>query len=154
MKRHTISLLGLIITFVLFASCQSTDEKRLKQELAKKDSIIDMQKKIIDGKKNNYDLDKIKPIVVPKNTNIKFGDSYSADIFLAAFNSKEQFEVYLCESIDTVNNKMTGRIDTLKVNDGSAKINLHPKNRGKQIIHGLLVFKGINYFFTKEYNVY
>lgn len=130
--------------------------------MAKKDSIIESQNKIIERIKYDWDLNKIMPIVVSENTNIKFGDSYSAKVYLAAFNRDEPFEIYLCESIDTNNNKMYGKIDTIKMTDGAGNINIQPKHKGKNILQGLLFFKthrtkndvGLKMLFRKEYFVY
>jgi len=161
MKKQTSILITLMTAFILFTCCHSTDEKKLELELAKKDSIIESQKKIIERRKYDWYLDRILPIVVPENTKIKFGDNYFAEVHLAAFDSKEPFEIYLCETLDTINNKMYGNIDTIKMIDGVGKINIHPKHKGKNIVQGQLFFKthrtkndvGIHMCFRKEYYV-
>lgn len=138
-------------------NCNLSDENRFQQELAKKDSIIDLQKRIIDKQKKYCDYDTIIPIIVHENSNIKLGDSYNADIYVSAFKSNDQFKVILCDSIDTVHNKMYRIKLQLDMSNGLVSYQFKPKKKGKYFLQGGIKYYGDStdkiYLFKKEYHV-
>jgi hypothetical protein len=154
--QRTLFTILFGLSFFL-TNCNLSDENRLKQELVKKDSIIELQKKIIDKHKKYYEFDTITPIVVPENSNLKLGDEYKADIYVAAYKSDVPYEFYTCESLDTVNNKMINIKIKISSENGFVSYKYRPKKKGKYFLNGGIKFYGDSidkiHLFKKEYYV-
>lgn len=156
--QRTLFTILFGLSFFL-TNCNLSEENRLKQELAKKDSIIELQKNIINKHKKYYKFDSIIPIVIPENSNIKLGDEYKADIYVAAYKSDVPYEFYTCESLDTVNNKMINikiKIST-ESDNGFVTYKYQPKKKGKYFLNGGIKFCRDStdkiHLFKKEYYV-
>jgi hypothetical protein len=161
MNKHINIISVAILSIALLSSCTFFYDYKLRQELARKDKIIDS----LTRKKSGeffFSFDKIGAIVRLEHENIKLGDSIKANVYLTAFNSKEKpFEVYTCDNLDTITGEMTGNIDTIRVKYGEGTIKIKPKKKGKNYVQGVLIidindppYTAQKMFFMREYNVY
>ncbi|MFH1320970.1 MAG: gliding motility protein GldM [Bacteroidota bacterium] len=101
-------------------------------------------------------FNKVEAIVIPEKTYVVQGDTFRADVFLAASDSMTPPSVYVGE-FDSVTLNMVGEFDSLKVQRGKGKMKVKADKMGLQEWGGVIKLKTLagmkQYSFHSEYEV-
>lgn len=89
----------------------------------------------------DFKFDTIEGRAIPKSQMIFTGDSYEADIIVAAFDSKQTPEVYYKMGVDTLTEDQISGATQLVGEDGIVKLQIAASNIGEQKFAGLIKIK-------------
>jgi gliding motility-associated protein GldM len=106
----------------------------------------------------DFKFNAITAKVVPKSKFVISGESYEADIFVAAYDTIDAPEVIIGSAWDTINNKVIGESKTLEGEKGLVKYSVPAGGSGIQKFGGVIRIKqpggGVKeYGFNEEYVV-
>ena len=107
----------------------------------------------------DFKFDKIGAKVVPKSSYVIVGDSYEADIFVAAYDTKQKPIVMVGGDVDTVTNTIIGGSgDPVEVSEGVGKYKVGASGVGEKKYGGVITVPtpsgGVkSYWFKGVYNV-
>lgn len=106
---------------------------------------------------SDFKFDVVEAKVIPQSNYVLLGDSFKADIFVAAYSSTQNPDV-LVGDLDTVTNQFKGGTLPVKVANGVGKFRKRGDSEGSQKVSGLINLKGPDgsiksYPFHTEYMV-
>jgi gliding motility-associated protein GldM len=106
----------------------------------------------------DFKYDKIDAKVLPKTNYVFQGDEYQAEIIVAAYDTKQNPDVYLMDGVDSLPVSQIGRARTIEGEKGKVKLKLPAQSLGLKKFAGIIRVKsGVgdvnNYFFNDEYFV-
>lgn len=89
-------------------------------------------------------FNKINPVVLSNSNYVLTGDTFRAEVFLAAYDSTQFPRVYYSTEYDSVDGKveLTGEIDTLPVKSGAGVMSIPADKEGTNTLHGKIELKG------------
>lgn len=107
---------------------------------------------------SDFKFDKISAKVVPKSTIVMVGDNFEADIFVAAYDTKDNPEIIVGDDIDTLTLNISGAEKEVVTADGLGVLKIPATAEGKKTYGGVIkvVSPGgqqISYPFKGEYFV-
>jgi gliding motility-associated protein GldM len=107
---------------------------------------------------DDFKFDKIDAKVVPKSSYVLVGGEYEADIFVAAYDSKQTPEVYISSNVDTINKRCIGDSTLVEGLDGVVKYTTPASGVGEKKYGGIIKIKKADgtedkYCFKSEYVV-
>lgn len=106
---------------------------------------------------DDFTFDKIGAKVIPKSNYVLTGDEYEAEIFVAAYDSKQQPEITIGSDVDTVTNKVLGNPTILEGTEGRGIYKVRAGGTGIQKYGGIITVKSksgsVSYPFRQEYFV-
>lgn len=106
---------------------------------------------------DDFTFDKIGAKVIPKSNYVLTGDEYEAEIFVAAYDSKQQPEITIGSDVDTVNMKVIGNPTVLEGTEGRGIYKTRAGGIGIQKYGGVITVKSksgqMSYPFRQEYFV-
>lgn len=106
----------------------------------------------------DFSFDKITAKVVPKSTFVMVGEEYYAEIFVAAIDSKQNPEIIIGSSVDSVTYQISGNPTTIEGKDGFGIYKVGASATGSQTYGGVIKVKSksgaeMSYPFNQEYFV-
>lgn len=106
----------------------------------------------------SFKFNKLEAAVIPVSSYVTQGDSFRADIFLAAFDTTQNPTIILGSKWDTTTNTMTGDTTHVKVVNGKGIYRISASSVGERELEGVIEFKapggGTNYYnFPLNYTV-
>jgi gliding motility-associated protein GldM len=106
----------------------------------------------------DFKFDQIGAKVVAKSNYILTGETYEADIFVAAYDTKQTPLIEVGSSVDTITKVITGSVTTVEGLNGVGKLKLPAGGPGVKQFGGLIKIKGADgteksYPFNSEYVV-
>lgn len=106
----------------------------------------------------DYKFDMVQGRAIPKSQMVFAGDSYEADIIVAAYDSKVAPEVYYKMGVDTLTDDQISSATRLDGEDGMAKLRLATSTVGDQKYAGVIRVKRpdgtpMSYGFSDRYTV-
>jgi len=106
----------------------------------------------------DFKYDKIEAKILPKTNYIFLGDEYEAEIIVAAYDTKQNPEVFLMQGVDSLPESEISRATPIEGEDGMVRISLPGESVGIKNYAGVVRVKGgvgdVNtYYFNEEYVV-
>lgn len=106
----------------------------------------------------DFTFDKITAKVVPKSTFVMVGEEYYAEIFVAAYDSKQQPEIIVGSGVDSTTYQISGNPTTIEGKDGFGIYKVGATSTGSQKYGGVIKVKSksgaeMSYPFNQEYFV-
>lgn len=106
---------------------------------------------------SSFKFNELEPTVIAKSNYVLKGNSYQADIFLAAFDTTQAPTIYTGK-YDSINRKMIGVYDSVRIKNGRGKYEVPTNRVGYQTWGGIIRFKTQDggfkdYPFESEYQV-
>jgi gliding motility-associated protein GldM len=106
----------------------------------------------------DFKYDKIEAKILPKTNYVFLGDKYEAEIIVAAYDTKQNPEVFLLEGVDSLPESQVSRATPIEGEKGLVKISLPGQSLGIKKYAGIIkVRTGVgevnNYYFNDEYLV-
>jgi gliding motility-associated protein GldM len=106
----------------------------------------------------DFKYDKVEAKILPKTNYVFQGDKYEAEVIVAAYDTKQNPEVYIMEGVDSLPESEISRAKKLNGENGMVKIEMSGDQVGVKKFAGLIRVKSgvgdINtYFFHDEYIV-
>ncbi len=106
----------------------------------------------------DFKYDMIDAKVLPKSDYIFIGDDYEAEIIVAAYDTKQNPEVYLMEGVDSLPVNQQAKATPIEGKAGIVKIKFPARSSGIKRYAGFVAVKTSegdinNYFFNDEYVV-
>jgi gliding motility-associated protein GldM len=106
----------------------------------------------------DFKFDKIAAKVVPRSSYVLVGSEYEADIFVAAYDSKQTPEVYVGADVDTVTSAVIGTSEKVEGSEGVVKYKVTASGIGEKKYGGIIKIKKStgeekSYWFKSEYVV-
>ncbi len=106
----------------------------------------------------DFKFDDIKAKVISQNSYILKGQQYEAEVFVAAYDTKQNPEVYVLQGVDEINESNINRATSLEGKDGVVKLNFSSNSEGSFKYAGLIRVLGpegepVDYPFQSEYIV-
>ncbi len=106
----------------------------------------------------DFKFDDITAKVISSNSYILKGQRYEAEVFVAAYDTKQDPEVYVLQGVDEINDNNFSRAEKLQGEDGVVKLNFATNREGLQKYAGLIRVlnpdgEAIDYSFKSEYLV-
>jgi gliding motility-associated protein GldM len=89
----------------------------------------------IDAEDFKYDTIALK--VLPKRDYVFVGENYEAEIIVAAYDTKQEPEVYIMEGVDSLPVSQTERARRISGDDGVVKVNLPANTEGTKRFAGI-----------------
>lgn len=89
----------------------------------------------------SFKFNKLDAAVIPVSSYVTQGDSFRADIFLAAFDTTQDPRIILGEKWDTLNKVMTGDTINVPVNSGRGEFRVPARAVGEKEYEGVIEFK-------------
>jgi len=107
---------------------------------------------------SDFKFDKISAKVVPKSQIVMVGDAFEAQIFVAAYDTKDNPEIVVGDDIDTLTLRISGAERPVETANGLGVLNIPATSEGKKTYGGVIrvVSPGgttISYPFRGEYFV-
>jgi len=107
---------------------------------------------------DDFKFDQIGAKVVPKSTFVISGDSYEADIFVAAYDTKQKPTIIVGSDVDTITNTVIGGGEPVDVALGVGKYKVGASGSGEKKYGGIISIKTPSggtksYWFKGAYNV-
>jgi len=107
---------------------------------------------------SDFKFDKISAKVVPKSTIVMVGDNFEADIFVAAYDTKDNPEIVVGDDIDTLTLRISGSEKEVTTADGLGVLKIPATAEGKRTYGGVIKVvsprgQPISYPFRGEYFV-
>lgn len=94
---------------------------------------------------SSFKFNKLAPAVIANSNYVLLGDTFRAEVFLAAFDTTQSPLIYVGTEIDTTNPadlKMKGVYDSLPITpDGKGLLKLAAKSEGEYTYKGIIHFK-------------
>ncbi len=85
-----------------------------------------------------FSFDKVEAKVIAKSNYILTGDKYEAEIFVAAYDSKQQPKIYVGSGVDSVNLTVIGAAETIEGENGVGKYEKGAGSLGEQKYGGIV----------------
>ncbi|MCP4553164.1 MAG: gliding motility protein GldM [Bacteroidetes bacterium] len=106
----------------------------------------------------DFKFDDIAAKVISSNSYILKGQRYEAEVFVAAYDTKQDPEVYILQGVDEINANNFSRAAQLQGEDGVVKLNFTTNREGLQKYAGLIRIlnpdgEAVDYPFKNEYIV-
>lgn len=98
----------------------------------------------VEGK--SFKFNTLIPIVRPLSSYVTVGSTFQADIFLGAYDNQNAPTVEIAKggaSVDTVNMKINGESEVLKVENAMAKLSVPAGGAGLQTVKGIITFRPV-----------
>jgi gliding motility-associated protein GldM len=86
----------------------------------------------------DFKFDKIGAKVVPKSSYVLTGDTYEADIFVAAYDTKQTPIIEIGDAVDTINNVVLGNKTTVEGHEGVGKLKIPAGGVGERKYGGII----------------
>lgn len=86
----------------------------------------------------DFKFDEVSAKVIPNSNYVFRGEDYEADILVAAYDSKQDPEVYVLEGADTLTEDMIDRARKIEGEDGKGKLILPANSVGSKKYAGLI----------------
>lgn len=93
---------------------------------------------------DDFKFDEIKAKVISQNSYILKGQQYEAEVLVAAYDTKQNPEVFVLQGVDEINEANINRASTIEGNDGVVKLNLPGNTEGPHKFAGLIRVLGPN----------
>lgn len=104
-----------------------------------------------------YKFTKLAPAIIPHSNYVITGDTFTAKVFLAAFDETMSPEILLADGYDSTTRKVTGENIPIEVTNGEGVIKIPAKSQGLFSYKGVINFKGPkgmeNYPYSIDYQV-
>lgn len=100
---------------------------------------------------SDFKFDTIAPRIVPKSNYIVAGDSYEAELFIAAFSTTDKPKIYVGAGFDSTKGELTGAIDSVPVERGVGKYVIQSPGIGAHTFSAVIKVKNP---VTNEYTSY
>ncbi len=106
----------------------------------------------------DFKFDDITAKVISNNSYILKGQQYEAEVFVAAYDTKQNPEVYVLEGVDEITENNISRATPIEGKDGVVRLNFSNKSEGTHKYAGLIRVlnpegEQIDYPFNSEYIV-
>jgi gliding motility-associated protein GldM len=106
----------------------------------------------------DFKFDQVSAKVIPNSNYVFQGDKYQAEILVAAYDTKQNPEVYVLEGSDTLMESMESRATRIEGENGLVKLELPASSEGTKKYAGLIKMKTPwgtekKYYFSHEYIV-
>ena len=106
----------------------------------------------------DFKYDEIDAKVLPKSNYVFLGEAYEAEIIVAAYDTKQNPDVYLMQGVDSLPVNQIDRAQSIEGENGVVRINLQAEEQGLHKFAGIIRVKtGVNeannYFFEDSYFV-
>lgn len=106
----------------------------------------------------DFKFDDISAKVISKNSYILKGQQYEAEVFVAAYDTKQNPEVYVLQGADEINESNLNRATPLEGKDGVVKLNFPGSSEGIHKFAGIIRAlnpegEKVDYPFNSEYIV-
>lgn len=106
----------------------------------------------------DFTFDRVGVKVVPKSNIIVAGGEYEAEIFVAAYDSRQNPEILIGDDVDTVNMKVLGNVTKLEGDSGRGILKIPAGSPGNKKYGGTITIKSQSgavqtYWFKEEYFV-
>lgn len=106
----------------------------------------------------DFKFDDITAKVISKNSYILKGQQYEAEVFVAAYDTKQNPEVYVLQGVDEINDGNFARATPLQGKDGVVNLKFSSNTEGTHKFAGLIRVMGpegepVDYPFKSEYIV-
>lgn len=85
-----------------------------------------------------FSFDKVEAKVIAKSNYVLTGDKYEAEIFVAAYDSKQQPKIYVGSGVDSVNMTVIGAAETIEGENGVGKLERAASSLGEQKYGGIV----------------
>jgi len=85
-----------------------------------------------------FSFDKVEAKVIAKSNYVLTGDKYEAEIFVAAYDSKQQPKIYVGSGVDSVNMTVIGGAETIEGVNGVGKLERAASSLGEQKYGGIV----------------
>ncbi|MFK7757301.1 MAG: GldM family protein [Flavobacteriales bacterium] len=98
----------------------------------------------VEGK--TYKFDELKSAVIPMATTVPAGSNYEADVFLAAYDTKNYPEIRLGKpgvKWDSLKNELSGDFDVLEMDGTVGKVKIPASGLGAQQREGMIIFRPV-----------
>lgn len=107
---------------------------------------------------SDFKFDKISAKVVPKSQIVMVGDAFEAQIFVAAYDTKDNPEIIVGDDIDTLTLRISGAEKPVETAEGLGYLNIPATSEGKKTYGGVIKVvspsgQPISYPFKGEYFV-
>lgn len=99
----------------------------------------------------SFKFNKLEAAVISPSNYVITGDTFRAEVFLAAFDSTQNPVIKIGDELDTTNYQITGDTLPLEVKDGKGYLNIPARTIGDYQHAGVIKIKNPA---TKEYNPY
>lgn len=106
----------------------------------------------------DFKFDKIGAKVVPNTNYVFVGDQYKAEIFVAAYDTKQNPEVYILDGADSLPSRLIGSAKKIEGKEGMVKLELPATTEGTKKYAGIIRMAAptgeINdYYFSHSFTV-
>jgi len=85
-----------------------------------------------------FAFDKVEAKVIAKSNYVLTGDKYEAEIFVAAYDSKQQPKIYVGSGVDSTTNTVIGAAETIEGENGVGKLERAATSLGEQKYGGVV----------------
>jgi len=101
----------------------------------------------------SFKFNKLEAAVISPSSYVIIGDTFRAEVFLAAFDSTQNPVIQIADKVDTVDNELKVIGDTLpiRIDQGKGFLNIPARSIGDYAYEGVIKIKNPA---TKEYNPY
>lgn len=89
----------------------------------------------------DFTFDRVGVKVVPKSSIVVAGSQYEAEIFVAAYDTRQNPEILIGDDVDTVNLKVLGNVTKLEGDSGRGILRIPATSPGAKNLVGLLLLK-------------
>lgn len=90
---------------------------------------------------SSFKFNKLEASVIPSSNYVLLGDTFRAEVFLAAFDTTKSPEILLGESMDSTNYTIGGEQIDVDVEHGKGYINIPTNAEGDFTYHGVINYK-------------
>ncbi|HHW59121.1 MAG: gliding motility protein GldM [Bacteroidales bacterium] len=106
----------------------------------------------------DFTFDRVGVKVVPKSSIVVAGSQYEAEIFVAAYDTRQNPEILIGDDVDTVNLKVLGNVTKLEGDSGRGILRIPATSPGAKKFGGTITIKSQSgavqtYWFKEEYFV-
>lgn len=91
---------------------------------------------------STYKFTNLAPAIIPKSSYVVRGDTFTAKVFLAAFDTTMSPQIYLGQGFDSTEQKVTGETIDVPVRQGQGVIKIPTNSLGIKTFKGVIDFKG------------
>ncbi|MBN2728606.1 MAG: gliding motility protein GldM [Bacteroidales bacterium] len=90
---------------------------------------------------DDFSFDQVGAKVVSKSNYVLVGDEYEAEIFVAAYDSKQQPTIIIGSGVDTLTNEVLGNAETIEGENGMGLYKVSASGTGEQTFGGVIKVK-------------
>lgn len=106
----------------------------------------------------DFKFDRIEAKVIPKTNYVLKGDKYEAEVLVAAYDTKQQPEVFVLQGAAEWNDEYKGRAEVIEGDEGTVKISFPATREGEHSYAGVIEVKDpegetLSFPFSHEYVV-